>query len=176
MPYQVQLVVLVRVIEFDLLGLALLLSAIIFVPLGLVWTGRKLVPKAVDKLAGWSFILSLAVMTAINFGAFGRYSAYLKGNPEQVLVSLVLSLLLFAFQAAMGWLLLRHSSGPDRLAGIGSLVWINNVLIIVLGAELGDALTSVMAAIYMIPLFCSIVPLARLGRSKLLKTAEPGRS
>ena len=150
--------------EFDLLGMALLLSAIIFLPLAAVWLGRLILPGALNRLGKVSYPLSLGVMSVINFGAFGRYADYLTGNPAQVLMSVVISCLLLILQGVLGWLVFRNGDSPDRLAAVGSVIWINNVLIIVLGTELGDPLTSVLAAIYMIPLFASIPLLGPLDR------------
>jgi bile acid:Na+ symporter, BASS family len=151
--------------QFDLIGMALLLMAIIFIPLAAVWLGRLVIPRVLDGINKVSYPLSLTVMSLINFGAFGRYAEYLTGNPAQVLLATLLSCLLFLLQAALGWLICRSWTGPDRLAAAGSLVWINNVLIIVLGAEIGDPLTSVLAAIYMIPLFVSVALMGPLDRA-----------
>ena len=145
-----------RSFDFDLTRMALLLMAIIFIPLALVWLGRLLLPRVLDGINRSSYPLSLTVMSLINFGAFGRYADYLTGNPTQVLMAVLIASLLLVLQATLGRLVFRTNPGPDRLAAMGSLIWINNVLIIVLGAELGDPLTSVLAAIYMIPLFASV--------------------
>jgi predicted Na+-dependent transporter len=150
--------------DFDLIGMALLLSAIIFLPLATVWLGRLVVPRALNQLGKVSFPLSLGVMSVINFGAFGRYADYLTGNPAQILMSTLISFALLIVQGVLGWLVFRNGDSPDRLAAVGSVIWINNVLVIVLGTELGDPLTSVLAAIYMIPLFASIPLLGPLDR------------
>ncbi len=154
-----------RSFEFDLIGMALLLSAIIFLPLLAVWLGRLIVPGVLNGLGKVSYPLSLGVMSLINFGAFGRYADYLTGNPYQVLVATLISSLLLVLQGALGWFIFRSGKSPDRVAALGSLIWINNVLIIVLGAELGDPQTSVLAAIYMIPLFGSIPLVAPLDKA-----------
>ena len=158
-----------RSFDFDLTGMALLLMAIIFIPLVAAWLGRAVLPRVMDGINRISYPLSLAVMSLINFGAFGRYADYLTGNPAQVLFATLIAWALFFLQAFLGWLVFRSGPAPDRLAAMGSLFWINNVLIIVLGAELGDPLTSVLAAIYMIPVFVSVAfvgPLDRAFRKK----------
>ena len=145
-----------RSFEFDMIGMALLLMAIIFTPLAVVWIGRLIVPRVLEEINRRSYFLSLLVMSFINFGAFGRYADYLTGNPSQVLFATLISWVLFFIHLVMGWLVFRSGPSQDRLAAMGSLIWLNNVLIIVLGAELGDPLTSVLAAIYFIPLFISV--------------------
>lgn len=155
-----------RAITFDLMGMALLLAAIIFIPLVGVSLGRKFTPGFMAAVEKRSFPVSLVVMSLINFGAFGRYAPYLKGNPEQILVSLPLVIILALAAFGIGMLLLRGSSREMGVTSGGTMLWINNVLIIVLGAELGDPLSSVMAALYMIPCFGMIVPLAHLLREK----------
>ena len=145
-----------RSFQFDFLGMVMLLMAIIFTPLAVVWVGRLVIPRVLEEINRRSYFLSLLVMSFINFGAFGRYADYLTGNPAQVLLATLISWVLFFIHLFMGWLVFRSGPSQDRLAAMGSLIWLNNVLIIVLGAELGDPLTSVLAAIYMIPLFISV--------------------
>ena len=51
------------------------------------------------------------------------------------------------------------------MAAAGALGWINNVLVIVLGSYFNDPLTSVVAALYLIPYYLLIIPLSHLTRT-----------
>ena len=107
-----------RSFEFDMIGMALLLMAIIFTPLAVVWIGRLIFPRVLDEINRRSYFLSLLVMCFINFGAFGRYADYLTGNPSQVLLATFVSWVLFFIQLFMGWLVFRTAPSQDRLAAM----------------------------------------------------------
>jgi hypothetical protein len=52
----------------------------------------------------------------------------------------------------------------EQAGAAGSLIIINNVLIVVLGVHLDDALASITAGLYLLPTFLLLVPLGCLDR------------
>jgi BASS family bile acid:Na+ symporter len=148
----------------DLVSLALLLAAIIFIPLLLAWSGQRLTPRLVTRLERVSFPLSLIFLALVNLGAFGRYGGYLKAHLDHLLWATLLTVALAVVQGLMGRLVLFRAGPAERAAAMGCLVWINNVLIVVLGLEMDDAPTAVAGVMYLLPFFASVGPLAWLRR------------
>ncbi|MBI4795177.1 MAG: hypothetical protein HY790_04945 [Deltaproteobacteria bacterium] len=149
-------------LNFDLMGLAGLMATMIFVPLLASGFSRRLLPRLSAWLEKHSYPLSLVLFAAMNLGAFGLYAPFLKANQSQVVISILISFGLGAFLATFGVLLFWSSPPPERTAAAGALSWINNVLVIVLGNYLNDPLTSVLAALYLIPYYVLIIPLSHL--------------
>jgi BASS family bile acid:Na+ symporter len=158
-----------RELHFDLVGLTGLLAAMIFVPFLAAWLCQRISTKLSDWVDGHSYPISLVLFTALNLGAFGLYAPFLKEHQAQVLIALMVGFGLAAIMAGTGMLLFRSSPPSERIAAAGALAWINNVLIIVLGGYFSDPLTSVTAALYLIPYYFLIIPL-----SHLLRTARHG--
>ena len=154
-----------RELHFDLVGLAGLLAAMIFVPFFTSWLFRRVSPKLSDWVEERSYPISLVLFAAMNLGAFGLYAPFLRAHQAQVVFAVLVGFGLAAFLASTGMLLFRSSPPPERIAAAGALGWINNVLIIVLGSYFNDPLTSVMAALYLIPYYVLIIPLSHLIRT-----------
>jgi hypothetical protein len=72
--------------------------------------------------------------------------------------------------AGTGLILFWSSPPTERVAAAGAMGWINNVLVIVLGNYFNDPLTSVVAALYLVPYYAMIIPLSHLTR--ILKARE----
>jgi bile acid:Na+ symporter, BASS family len=154
-----------RELHFDLVGLAGILAAMIFVPFLTAWLCRRVSPKLSDWVEEHSYPISLVLFAAMNLGAFGLYAPFLRAHQAQVVFAVLVGFGLAAFLASIGMLLFRSSPPPERIAAAGALGWINNVLIIVLGGYFDDPLTSVMAALYLIPYYVLIIPLNYLIRT-----------
>jgi bile acid:Na+ symporter, BASS family len=154
-----------RELHFDLVGLAGLLAAMIFVPFLTSWLFRRVSPKLADWLEEHSYPISLPLFAALNLGAFGLYAPFLIAHQAQVAFALLLGFGLAALLAGTGMILFRSSPPSERIAAAGALGWINNVLVIVIGSYFNDPLASVMAALYMIPYYVLIIPLSHLLRT-----------
>ena len=155
-----------RQLNFDLWELAMFLAFIVFAPLAAVSLSRRIVPGFIRALDRISFPLSLVPFILVNLGTFGRYGPYLRARPEEMLHSLLLSTLLILLTATAGAVIFARRDGPDRAAGAASLAWINNVVIIVVGASIGDAPSSLLSAFYLIPFYPTVVPMSWLARTR----------
>ena len=102
----------------------------------------------------------------MNLGAFGLYAPFLRAHHAEVMISVLVSCGLGAVLASAGMLLFWSNPPLERVAAGGALGWINSVLVIVLGNYFNDPLTSVLAALYMVPYYVLIVPLGHLGRGR----------
>ncbi len=154
-----------RELHFHLAGLAGLLAAMIFVPFLTSWFCRRVSPKLSDWMEEHSYPISLVLFAALNLGAFGLYAPFLIAHRAQVAFAVLLGFGLAAVLAGTGMILFRSSPPPERIAAAGALGWINNVLVIVIASYFHDPLSSVMAALYMIPYYVLIIPLSHLIRT-----------
>jgi bile acid:Na+ symporter, BASS family len=168
LPLSLPLIVKVLVgrdIHFDLFGLARFMMTLIFVPLLASLFFRRWLPRASDWLEEHSYLISLFLFAAMNLGAFGLYAPFLRAHHAQVVVSILVGSGLGALMAGTGLILFKSSPPLERVAAAGALGWINNVLVIVLGSYFNDPLTSVVAALYLIPYYILIIPLSHLTRT-----------
>jgi bile acid:Na+ symporter, BASS family len=165
LPVSLPLIVKVLIgqnLQINLIGLALFLSAMIFVPLVASMLSRRLLPKASAWLDRQMYPISLVLFAGMNLGAFGLYAPFLREHLSQVVSLTLLGCALAAFLSGAGLLLFWSSPDPERSAAAGSLGWINNVLVIVLGQYFNDPVTSVLAALYLVPYYALIIPLGYL--------------
>lgn len=154
-----------RELHFDLVGLTGLLAAMIFVPFLAAWLCQRISAKLSDWVDEHSYPISLVLFTVLNLGAFGLYAPFLTEHHSQVIFAILVGFGLAAILAGTGMLLFRSSPPSERIAAAGALAWINNVLIIILGGYFSDPLTSVTAALYLIPYYFLIIPLSHLLRT-----------
>lgn len=174
MPLMVKLLA-GRDLSIDLIHLGRLIGVIIFVPLLAAGLTRRLLPRLTDWLEERSYYLSLTLIGLINLGSFGNFAPFFRVHQDQLVISLLLSSGLAVVLAATGALMFWFRPPPQRVAAAAALGWINNVLVIVLGNDLNDPFTSILAALYLIPFHLLIVPLSQLSKisnRRSIKQAE----
>jgi predicted Na+-dependent transporter len=154
-----------RKIHFDLFALTRFMMTLIFVPLLASLFFRRWLPRASVWMEGHSYAISLLLFVAMNLGAFGLYAPFLRAHQHKVVVAVLAGSGLGALMAGTGLILFKSSPPTERVAAAGALGWINNVLVIVLGGYFNDPLTSVVAALYLIPYYVLIIPLSHLTRT-----------
>jgi BASS family bile acid:Na+ symporter len=139
-----------------------LIGAIIFIPLFAATLTQRFLPGLTQWLGLRSYYPSLLLIAAINLGAFGNFAPFLKAHQAQIVVALGLSTALALILAGIGAIAFWQSQPPVKAAAAASLGWINNILVLVLGNDLGDPHVSLLAALYLIPFHLLIFPLRRL--------------
>jgi BASS family bile acid:Na+ symporter len=168
LPLTLPLIVKVLVgkeIHFDLFSLARFMMTLIFVPMLASWFFRGWLPRASDWVEEYSYAISLVLFAVMNLGAFGLYAPFLRAHHSHVVVSVLVGSGLATLMAGTGLILFKSSPSTEWVAAAGALGWINNVLVIVLGNYFNDPLTSVVAALYLIPYYVLIIPLSHLTRT-----------
>ena len=163
LPFLVRILI-GREMCFDLMGLVGFMAFLIFLPLIVSIFFRRLLPRISGWLDERSYPISLVLLAAMNLGALGLYTPFLKAHQADAVISVLVGFALAAVLASAGVVLFRSASPHERVAAGGALGWINNVLVIVLGHYFNDPLISVLAALYMVPYYVLIVPLGHLGR------------
>jgi BASS family bile acid:Na+ symporter len=151
-----------RELVVDPVHLGSLIGAIIFIPLVSANLTQRFFPGLTDWLGTRSYYPSLVLIAVINLGAFGNFASFLKANQSQIFLALGLSTTLALILAAIGAAAFWWSQPAVRGAAGASLGWINNILVLVLGNDLGDPHVSLLAALYLIPFHLLILPLRHL--------------
>ena len=151
-------------LHFDLMGLVGFMAVLIFLPLVVSAFFRLMLQRTSDWLDDNSYPISLALLTAINLGAFGLYAPFLRAHHAEVVISVLVGSALGAVLASAGIFLFWSNPPLERVAAGGALGWINNVLVIVLANYFNDPTASVLAALYLIPYYALIIPLGHLSR------------
>jgi len=152
--------------------MALFLGEIIFIPLVAAGFTRRFMGRVAKGLLNCSFPISIVLIFLINAGIFGKYSTFIRAEPEKLLIAICLASGLGGVSFFLGSLKLWGTLSRERGGAAGSLVIVNNVLIVVLGVHLDNALTSITAGLYMLPTFLLLVPLGWLARLDQRKEME----
>ena len=127
-------------------------------------------PEAVGLARGAPYPISLVLFAAVNLGAFGLYVLFLGAHRAKVPLRCWWASVWGRFWRAPACSCLVLSPPSERMAAAGGPGLINNVLVIVIGSYFSDPLTSVMAALYLIPYYALVIPL-----SHLVQTLRPRR-
>lgn len=151
-----------QALTMNLMEMVGLLTALIFAPLVAALTLRRWLPRVSATLDRRAFPLSLLLLAGLNLGAAGLYAPLVLANTGQLVTAAILSTILGGMGAVMGGMVFLTAPPRQRAAAAGSLGWINNALVIVLGGYLGDPLAALLATLYLIPFYGLIWPLGRL--------------
>jgi predicted Na+-dependent transporter len=148
----------------DPIHLGGLIGAIIFIPLVAANLTQRFLPGLTQWLGLRSYYPSLLLIAIINLGAFGNFAPFLKAHQSQLILALGLSTALALGLAGIGAVFFWRRQPSVQAAAAASLGWINNILVLVLGNDLGNPHVSLLAALYLIPFHLLILPLRHLSR------------
>ena len=153
-----------QTLAVDPIHLGGLIGAIIFIPLAAANLSQRFWPGLTQWLGGYSYYPSLLLIAVINLGAFGNFAPFLKAHQGQIMLALGLSTSLAVGLTATGAIAFWYRQPPIRAAAAASLGWINNILVLVLGNDIGSPFVSLLAALYLIPFHLLILPLRHLSQ------------
>ncbi|NTV34488.1 MAG: bile acid:sodium symporter [Deltaproteobacteria bacterium] len=148
-----------RSMELSVWAMMRLLLIVIFVPVALAQTMRKISLRAVESLRQYQFPVSLILFAVTNMGIFSKYSNFFHQEPMTIALATVVAFLLAALYLVAGILLSWGRPVEDQVAAVICLGIMNNVLVIVFSSEFFTPIEPTVAAMYMIPFFALIVPL-----------------
>ena len=146
-----------QTLDISLLSMARILAQVVFVPLAASEIVRSVFPSITEKIVARRYPVSLILCVVIVLGVFSRYADYLHKNPAVILDVLVASTALAVLLFAAGVLASFGQGVADRLAVVISFGLINNILVVVFSSEFFGPIEALVAMIYAIPFFCSIV-------------------
>ncbi len=148
-----------RQMDISLSAMIKLLSLVVFIPALGVETIRRVKPHLVAMLLQIKQPASLILFAVTNMGVFSGYAAFFRTQTSIVLtafgVALLLAVLCFAAGLALGW----KKPVQEKLSLVIMFGIMNNILVIVFGAEFFSPIEPTVAAAYCIPFFSFILPL-----------------
>jgi bile acid:Na+ symporter, BASS family len=134
-----------------------LLAQVIFVPLIAAELLRFISSRAAEKISRNQYVFSLLLCVAIILGVVSRYSDFFYHKPSVILEAVLVSVFLAVFSFGTGALASFRQPLADRVAIILSFGLINNILVVVFSAEFFGPIEPLVAMVYCVPFFCSIV-------------------
>jgi BASS family bile acid:Na+ symporter len=147
--------------EFDLpfADMVVLLLLALFIPLGAGWLTKRYAPSASRFADENSFVLSLVFVVLINMGMFATLSGFFFTDQLFVLQTLAGSSLAYAAFAAAGY---AGAPKGERAAGLISMTYVNNTLVMVFAAQFFGPQVAALAAIYNLPYYAGILVLKKI--------------
>ena len=134
-----------------------LLAQVIFAPLVAAELLRFLSSRTAERIARNHYVLSLVLCIAIILGVVSRYADFFYHKPSVILEAVLVAIVLAVFSFGAGALgSLRQPLG-DRLSIILSFGLINNILVVVFSSEFFGPIEPLVAMVYCLPFFGSIV-------------------
>ncbi|HEX7032577.1 MAG TPA: arsenic resistance protein [Nitrososphaera sp.] len=143
-------------LEIPILDMVILLAAALFTPIAAGWFTKRHFPTASRFADQNSFALSLIFIGLINFGMFAKFSSYFYDEQVFLLQTVATAFLCYTAYSIVGYAIAagdRH----ERNAGLISMSYINNVLVVVLAFQFFGPQVAALAAIYNIPYYAGIV-------------------
>jgi BASS family bile acid:Na+ symporter len=153
-----------QTIEISFLIMMKILAMVVFLPAGASILLRSLYPPFIDKLERVQFPVSLFMFACINLGVFAKYSSFFIETPGKVAEIIFVAFVLSAIYHVVGFLVTWDRKREDRLAGVISFAYMNNVLMVAFSSQFFGPLAPALAALYMLPFFIMIVPARIVGR------------
>jgi BASS family bile acid:Na+ symporter len=154
--------VLVRTLAGETLVISLpamvrLLAQVIFAPLVAAELLRFLSSRAAEKISRNHYALSLILCIAIILGVVSRYADFFYRKPSIIVEAVLVSVVLAVFFFVAGALASLRQPLDDRLSIIISFGIINNILVVVFSSEFFGPIEPLVAMVYCVPFFGSIV-------------------
>ena len=150
---------------FDMI--VLLLVALIL-PLIASQLLKKISPKITDQINKQSLNLSLVFIFLINLGVFAKYSYFFFSNSLVTVENIILAFILFGYYGLTGYGISRLMglSKDDRISAIISMIYINNILIVVFAQQFFGTEIAALAAFFNIPYYVGILLLKKTFKAK----------
>jgi BASS family bile acid:Na+ symporter len=110
-----------------------------------------------------ALILPLIASQLINLGVFAKYSYFFFSSSIITIENIVLAFVLFGYYGLAGYGLSRllGLSKDDRISTIISMIYINNILIVVFAQQFFGTEIAALAAFFNIPYYVGILLLKK---------------
>ena len=154
--------VLVRILAGQTLVISLpamvrLLAQVIFAPLIAAELVKFFSTRAAERISKNHYALSILLCIAIILGVVSRYSDFFYRKPTVILEAVLVAVILAVFSFGAGALASLRQPLEDRLSLILSFGLMNNILVVVFSSEFFGPLEPLVAMVYCVPFFGSIV-------------------
>ncbi len=134
-----------------------LLAQVILAPLAAAELLRFLSSRTAERISRHHYALSLLLCVTIMLGVTSRYADFFYRTPSVIVEAVLVSVVLAVSSFVVGALASLRQPLDDRLALIISFGIINNVLVVVFSSECFGPLEPLVAMVYTVPFFCSII-------------------
>jgi bile acid:Na+ symporter, BASS family len=150
---------------FDMI--VLLLVALIL-PLIASQLLKKISPKLTELINKESLNLSLVFIFLINLGVFAKYSYFFFSNSLVTIENIILAFILFGYYGLTGYSISRLMglSKDERISTMISMIYINNILIVVFAQQFFGTEVAALAAFFNIPYYVGILLLKKTFKAK----------
>jgi bile acid:Na+ symporter, BASS family len=134
-----------------------LLAQVVLAPLVAAEVLRFLSLRAAERISKSHYGLSLVLCIVIILGVVSRYADFFHRKPSVILEAVLISVVLAVFSFLVGCLASLRQPLQDRLSIIISFGIINNILVVVFSSEFFGPIEPLVAMVYTVPFFCSII-------------------
>jgi BASS family bile acid:Na+ symporter len=146
-------------VEIPLLGMTRILGFMIFVPIISLEILRKITPGLINNLSRIKYPASLLLITINNLGLFSIYSDFLMNNPNIIIGSFLMTILLSTVYLIFGLLVAWKKPIENALSIVITFGLINNMLVAVFSSRFFGPIETTVAALYSVCFFGLLVPL-----------------
>ncbi len=124
---------------------------------------KKISSQLTKQIHKQSLNLSLVFIFLINLGVFAKYSYFFFSSPTITTENIVLAFILFGYYGLAGYGLSRliGLSKDDRISTIISMIYVNNILIVVFAQQFFGTDIAALAAFFNIPYYVGILLLKK---------------
>lgn len=165
LPSLVFLLVDVSKFEIPVENMMILLAEALFLPLFAGWFTKRKASKLAKKIEEKSFILSLTLISFINFGIFAKYSNYFFSQYTFVITMTVAAFALYFIYGLIGYLsafLLEKIDRSFRIAAFVIMSYVNNILVVVFASKFFGSEIAALAAFYNLSYYSMIIPMKKI--------------
>ena len=165
LPSLVFLLVDVSKFEIPVENMMILLAEALFLPLFAGWFTKRKAPKLAKKIEEKSFILSLILISFINFGIFAKYSDYFFSQYSFVISMTVAAFALYIIYGTIGYLsafFLEKRDKSFRIAAFVIMSYVNNILVVVFASKFFGSEIAALAAFYNLSYYSMIIPMKKI--------------
>jgi BASS family bile acid:Na+ symporter len=129
---------------------------------------KKISPKITDLINKQSLNLSLVFIFLINLGVFAKYSYFFFSNSLVTVENIILAFILFGYYGLTGYGISRLMglSKDERVSTMISMIYINNILIVVFAQQFFGTEVAALAAFFNIPYYVGILLLKKTLKAK----------
>ena len=165
LPSLVFLLVDVSKFEIPVENMMILLAEALFLPLFAGWFTKRKAPNLAKKIEEKSFILSLIMISFINFGIFAKYSDYFFSQYSFVISMTVAAFTLYFIYGTIGYLAAFFLEKKDKSFGIAAFVimsYVNNILVVVFASKFFGSEIAALAVFYNLSYYSMIIPMKKI--------------
>ncbi|HEY9486024.1 MAG TPA: bile acid:sodium symporter [Nitrososphaeraceae archaeon] len=165
LPSLVFLLVDVSKFEIPVENMMILLAEALFLPLFAGWFTKRKAPNLAKKIEEKSFILSLIMISFINFGIFAKYSDYFFSQYSFVISMTVAAFTLYFIYGTIGYLSAFFLEKKDKSFGIAAFVimsYVNNILVVVFASKFFGSEIAALAVFYNLSYYSMIIPMKKI--------------